>query len=178
MLVWRLVSAMDGWLLGLNLIHVLVFFFFWRYARFKSQSICLLTPVITSGIQETLKETEGMIHSTKISWNFGLKLNGSARSKRKSFEKEGPPFEVDGPLYSVGPVWSKLTVPVDLFDQFLIPVPRCSLLSIGLDWSWRTWTGPDEYNYNNSLQMYLIEWKEYLSSYPASITALIFNFKF
>ena len=27
--------------------------------------------------------------------NFGLKLNGSVRSNRKSFEKTGPPFEVD-----------------------------------------------------------------------------------
>ena len=36
----------------------------------------------------------GAIHSTKISGNFGLKLNGSVRSNRKSFEKTGPPFEV------------------------------------------------------------------------------------
>ena len=37
----------------------------------------------------------GAIHSSKISGNFGLKLNGSVRSNRKSFEKSGPPFEVD-----------------------------------------------------------------------------------
>ena len=37
----------------------------------------------------------GAIHSTKISGNFGLKLNGSVRSNRKSFEKTGPPVEVD-----------------------------------------------------------------------------------
>ena len=36
----------------------------------------------------------GAIHLTKISGNFGLKLNGSVRSNRKSFEKTGPPFEV------------------------------------------------------------------------------------
>ena len=36
----------------------------------------------------------GAIHSTKLSGNFGLKLNGSVRSNRKSFEKTGPPFEV------------------------------------------------------------------------------------
>ena len=36
----------------------------------------------------------GTIHSTKISGNFGPKLNGSVRSNRKSFEKTGPPFEV------------------------------------------------------------------------------------
>ena len=39
--------------------------------------------------------TGGAIHSTKISRNFGQKLNGSVRSDRKSFEKTGPPFEVD-----------------------------------------------------------------------------------
>jgi len=37
----------------------------------------------------------GAIHSTKISGNFGLKLNGSVRSNWKSFEKSGPRFEVD-----------------------------------------------------------------------------------
>ena len=37
----------------------------------------------------------GAIHSTKISGNFGPKLNGSVRSNWKSFEKTGPPFEVD-----------------------------------------------------------------------------------
>ena len=37
----------------------------------------------------------GAIHSTKISENFGPKLNGSVRSNRKSFENTGPPFEVD-----------------------------------------------------------------------------------
>ena len=38
--------------------------------------------------------TTGAIHSTKISGNFGPKVNGSVRSNRKSFEKTGPPFEV------------------------------------------------------------------------------------
>ena len=38
--------------------------------------------------------SQGAIHSTKISGNFGPKLNGSVRSNRKSFEKTGPPFEV------------------------------------------------------------------------------------
>ena len=40
-------------------------------------------------------KTMGAIHSTKISGNFGPKLNGSVRSNRKRFEKTGPPFEVD-----------------------------------------------------------------------------------
>ena len=35
------------------------------------------------------------MHSTKISGKFGLKLNESVWSNRKSFEKAGPPFEVD-----------------------------------------------------------------------------------
>ena len=42
----------------------------------------------------TIWRTRGAIHSTKISGNFGPKLNGSVRSNRKSFEKTGPPFEV------------------------------------------------------------------------------------
>ena len=37
---------------------------------------------------------KGAIQSTKMSGNFGPKLNGSVRSNRKSFEKKGPPFEV------------------------------------------------------------------------------------
>ena len=43
--------------------------------------------------RDELKST-GAIHSTKISGNFGPKLNGSVRSNRKSFEKTGPPFKV------------------------------------------------------------------------------------
>ena len=39
--------------------------------------------------------TLGMIDSTKISGNFGAKLNGSVWSNQKSFEKTVPPFEVD-----------------------------------------------------------------------------------
>ena len=39
-------------------------------------------------------DIQDAIHSTKISGNFGPKLNGSVRSNRKSFEKRGPPFEV------------------------------------------------------------------------------------
>ena len=39
--------------------------------------------------------TLGAIHSTKISGNFGPKLNGSVLSNRKSFKKTGPPIEVD-----------------------------------------------------------------------------------
>ena len=42
----------------------------------------------------TMVEILGAIHSTKISGNFGPKLNGSVRSNRKSFEKTGPLFEV------------------------------------------------------------------------------------
>ena len=42
-----------------------------------------------------VSQIRGAIHSAKISGNFGPKLNGSVRSNRKSFEKTGPPFEVD-----------------------------------------------------------------------------------
>ena len=41
------------------------------------------------------KVTIGAIHSTKISGSFGLKLNGSVLSNRKSFRTTGPLFEVD-----------------------------------------------------------------------------------
>ena len=40
-------------------------------------------------------EERGALHSTKFSGNFGQKVNGSVRSNRKSFEKSGPPFEVN-----------------------------------------------------------------------------------
>ena len=49
----------------------------------------------TSDIARKRENTLSAIHSTKISGNFGLKLNLSVRSNRKSFEKTGPPFEVD-----------------------------------------------------------------------------------
>ena len=42
-----------------------------------------------------LFKTRGAFHSTKISGNFGPKLNGTVRSNRKFFGKSGPPFEVD-----------------------------------------------------------------------------------
>ena len=45
-------------------------------------------------IEMRVCKVTGAIHSTKISGNFGPKLNGSVRSNRKSFEKTGPPFEV------------------------------------------------------------------------------------
>ena len=62
------------------------------------------------------------IHSTKISGNFGLKLNGSVRSNRKSFEKSGPPFEVDlfsrlDPSDRNGPF--HLTIPIHFQSQDL-----------------------------------------------------------
>ena len=56
--------------------------------------------------------------STKISGNFGLKLNGTVWSNRKSFENIGPPLEVDhffrldrsdrnGPFHSTIPTHSQ-----------------------------------------------------------------------
>ena len=43
---------------------------------------------------ELVHNIAGAIHSTKLSGNFGPKINGSVRSNRKSLEKTGPPFEV------------------------------------------------------------------------------------
>ena len=54
------------------------------------------------------------------------------RSIRKSFEKAGPHFEVDH-VFSVGPLWSKLSVPFDLCDPFSNSRPRFSLLSINVN---------------------------------------------
>ena len=65
----------------------------------------------------------GAIHSTKISGNFGLKLNGSVRSNRKGFQKIIPPFEVDHFCRS------KWNVPFDHTDPFSIPGPCCSVSS-------------------------------------------------
>ena len=48
-----------------------------------------------AGSNEDSRQNLGTIHSTKMSGNFGPKLNGSVLSNRKSFEKRGPPFEVD-----------------------------------------------------------------------------------
>ena len=44
-------------------------------------------------------------------------------SKTKTGKRENG----GGPLFSVGPVRSKWTVPFDHFDPFLIPGPRCSV---------------------------------------------------
>ena len=55
--------------------------------------ITVLYLLARPGTVESVKG--GAIHSTKLSGNFGPKLNGSVRSNRKSFEKTGPPFEVD-----------------------------------------------------------------------------------
>ena len=53
------------------------------------------SPVKSCPRNKQLHSSMGAIHSTKISGNFGPKLSGSVRSDRKSFEKTGPPFEVD-----------------------------------------------------------------------------------
>ena len=53
-----------------------------------------LTEIAWEDAEQGLGMAMGAIHSSKISGNFGPKLNGSVRSNRKSFEKTGPPFEV------------------------------------------------------------------------------------
>ena len=50
---------------------------------------------VSLGWIEFFDNMEGAIHSTKISGNFGPKLNGRVQSNRKNFEKTGKPFEVD-----------------------------------------------------------------------------------
>ena len=72
----------------------------WFYRR--ASSVCEVTSIngenswLGRGARGTaICGIVGAIHSTKISGNFGPKLNGSVRSNRKSFEKTGPPFEVD-----------------------------------------------------------------------------------
>ena len=62
--------------------------------RFRSISVINKLLSLRFQIQCQLFENRGAIHSTKISENFGPKLNGSVRSNRKSFEKTGPPFGV------------------------------------------------------------------------------------
>ena len=81
-------------------------------------------------IRETKRALQ-WIHSTKISGNFGLTLNGSVLSNRK-FRKSRSTFR-GGQLFSVGPVRWKLTVPFDrpfqtilnlstlLFGTFQVP---------------------------------------------------------
>ena len=49
---------------------------------------------VAMGVASSVYQSLDAIHSTKISGNFGPKLNGSVRSNRKSFEKTGPPFEL------------------------------------------------------------------------------------
>ena len=53
-----------------------------------------ITLYLFNGFVVYFGKTWDAIHSTKLSGNFGPKLNGSVRSNRKSFEKTGPTFEV------------------------------------------------------------------------------------
>ena len=76
----------------------------------------------------------GAIHSSKISGNFGLKLYGPVWSNRKSFfflKKKKPQSTFRrGPFFSVGPVRSKWTVPLDHPEPFSIPESHCSVSSM------------------------------------------------
>ena len=72
----------------------------------------------------------GAIHSTKLSGNFGPKLNGSVRSNRKSFEKTGPPFEVVL-FFPVGPV-GILVEWIAPFASYLVFVFFFSVLTVRL----------------------------------------------
>ena len=71
------------------------------------------------------------IHSTKISGNFGWKLNGSVRSDRKGFKKTGPPI-LGGPLFPVGIFgWMDHASCEFLFFQNESVIFRTTLLSWG-----------------------------------------------
>ena len=43
-------------------------------------------------MKKMMLDTLCAIHSTKISGNFGPKLNGSVQSKQRSLKNSGPPF--------------------------------------------------------------------------------------
>ena len=84
----------------------------------------------------------GAIHSTKISGNFGLKLNGSVWSNRKSFEKSSPTFEVvhfswldrsdrNGPFHLTIPTHSQ---PPDLAVRCLLCTKWRKILITALLW--------------------------------------------
>ena len=64
----------------------------------------------------------GAIHSTKISGNLGLKLNGSVRSNWKSFEKTVPAFEVDHFSRSEGG-------PVGILVAWIAPHIKCACVT-------------------------------------------------
>ena len=57
--------------------------------------ICKTLKKESHAFRNSGKKYTGRDQSTKISGNFGPKLNGSVRSNRKSFENAGPLFEVD-----------------------------------------------------------------------------------
>ena len=67
--------------------------------------------VLTSGVTRCSRGTtwmarlvfKGAIHSTKITGNFGPKLNGSVRFRPEKFRKNWSNFW-GGPVFSVGPV--------------------------------------------------------------------------
>ena len=64
------------------------------YAPIVQRCLVPWSRPIRFGSRGLSEEVRGAIHSTKLSGNFGPKLNGSVRSNRKSFGKTGPPFEV------------------------------------------------------------------------------------
>ena len=97
---------------------------------------------VTCPVMQGVHLYQGCDHSTKISGNFGLKLNGSVQSNRKSFEKSGPPFEVDhfswlDRSYRNGPF--HLTIPThsqsqDLAVQYLPCTKWWEILITALLW--------------------------------------------
>lgn len=73
----------------------------------------------------TVVYTMGAIYSTKISGNFGSKLNGLLQSNGKSFAKTGPPFEVGHFSWSD---WSELWLnglrPISLYKALMSKIAK------------------------------------------------------
>ena len=67
-------------------------------------------------------------------FRFKTEWNGSVQPEK--FRKDRPTSR-GGPLFSVGPVRSKWTVPFDHSDPFSIPVPRCAVFSRKHELTWR-----------------------------------------
>ena len=124
-------------------------------------------------------EKKSAIHSTKISGNFGPKLNGLVRSNRKSFEKAGPPFEVD--YFSRSDrleFWLNGLRPQSSFSNkngYVPTVRRASKRKGTVEWVLKSWTNDvpfllylftwlEEWMYCSLFQ----KWNEYVEKFVGS----------
>ena len=74
-------------------------------------------------------KTMGAIYSTKIYGKFRSKPEWIGLVQPEKFRKNQTIFP-GGPLFSVGPVQSKWTVPFDLSNTLSIPVPHSSVFAM------------------------------------------------